>query len=501
MELDYLKSEDLDTNIQNALEHYGVKGMKWGLRQYQNPDGTYTELGKKRRRVGYEKAEKEDEKNSKNEKDLSDEKIGGKAYKDMTRKELKEARKRARHNEKERVEKRIWNREKGEAIERGDLKFLTKYAEKLTDDEIERAIDRYSRIKTMQDISDRDTREKNDKYFNKAMNILSKTSDVSDKVKKIYTNVKDMETKHYTTDQERLKAVRAKKDMEDIERKYKDDRADMLYKRRKDEEKEKYDRRLAAEKLEYDRNKEREQREYDRAEAERKIRRETAKTRFDQEKDIADTKYNRQVAEEKKEYDRRVAEEKEKYTRDTAEEKKEYDRQVAKDKWEWEKANPNKNQKMSKDDIKNILEQLKQDGYIFTGSNKKNSDRMFASLFSKFANKSNSEIEKIEKTSFKDLEKLNKKYLENMSKYGNAYNHSDKSNPKSIHDVLPITKERDNRWKKDLKTGNSYKLDHWVDEMKRKYMKERNIDSATAKEMAEEYVDAWIDFYGKQRKK
>ena len=32
------------------LQHYGIPFMKWGQRRFQNEDGTYTELGKARRR-------------------------------------------------------------------------------------------------------------------------------------------------------------------------------------------------------------------------------------------------------------------------------------------------------------------------------------------------------------------------------------------------------------------------------------------------------------------
>lgn len=33
---------------ENELSHYGILGQKWGIRRFQNPDGSYTAEGKKR---------------------------------------------------------------------------------------------------------------------------------------------------------------------------------------------------------------------------------------------------------------------------------------------------------------------------------------------------------------------------------------------------------------------------------------------------------------------
>jgi len=64
---------DLEVDM---LAHYGIKGQQWGVRRYQNEDGTLTEAGKRRYLKGYNEAEiKLNTATSQTEKDKAQQKL------------------------------------------------------------------------------------------------------------------------------------------------------------------------------------------------------------------------------------------------------------------------------------------------------------------------------------------------------------------------------------------------------------------------------------------
>ena len=42
------------------LAHHGIKGQKWGVRRFENPDGSLTEAGKERYKLVYTPKDKHD---------------------------------------------------------------------------------------------------------------------------------------------------------------------------------------------------------------------------------------------------------------------------------------------------------------------------------------------------------------------------------------------------------------------------------------------------------
>lgn len=56
----------------NQMYHWGIKGMRWGVRRFQNKDGTRTALGKKRERA---KDDGEEAPKKKSIKDYSDDEL------------------------------------------------------------------------------------------------------------------------------------------------------------------------------------------------------------------------------------------------------------------------------------------------------------------------------------------------------------------------------------------------------------------------------------------
>ena len=72
--------------MENELYHFGIKGMRWGVRRYQNPDGSLTNAGKKRLSKGHTSNEENDSSNKPSTKSSST-----KTVKDMSDDELRQA--------------------------------------------------------------------------------------------------------------------------------------------------------------------------------------------------------------------------------------------------------------------------------------------------------------------------------------------------------------------------------------------------------------------------
>ena len=117
--------------------HEGKKGQKWGQRNYQNKDGTWTALGKARRRKG----------------------IGGGRKESLSSRLVKRARltlgkgkKSSGTSEGEaqpKPKKALTGAEKSKIVESGDAKLVKKHVSELSTEEIQRAINKINTTKEL----------------------------------------------------------------------------------------------------------------------------------------------------------------------------------------------------------------------------------------------------------------------------------------------------------------------------------------------------------------
>lgn len=147
----------------NEIAHSGVEGMKWYERRYQYPDGTYTELGKARRRTGNEHITKVP-------------------------------------TTKEEAERREAYYRKKTAIHSGDISYASKHLNDFSNDELDEIVERYYKNKKISDINtqienaDKMTAEKLANKLYTYSNIASSIGNIAanaDKLHKSMTNIKN----------------------------------------------------------------------------------------------------------------------------------------------------------------------------------------------------------------------------------------------------------------------------------------------------------------------
>lgn len=136
------------------LVHWGIKGQKWGVRRYQNPDGSLTPEGKKR----YLNAD-----GSLNE-------AGKRRLKKVQKQEAKKEEDARTHEEKKR-----------DALQKGTATEVLKFKGELTNQEMQNALTRISLEKQLSDISAREIAAGQ----KQTKSALDKASDVMNNVEKV----------------------------------------------------------------------------------------------------------------------------------------------------------------------------------------------------------------------------------------------------------------------------------------------------------------------------
>lgn len=153
---------------ENYLAHYGILGMHWGIRRYQNKDGTYTAEGRKRRGI------------------IDNARHGPSASKVQAIKAKREEELRQEHEAR-----------KKRALEAGSASDVLKFRGELTNQELQTAINRINYEKQLSSIAAGDTKSVWDKItpatekLGKVVTLSGKMIDAWNTCAKVLNSFKD----------------------------------------------------------------------------------------------------------------------------------------------------------------------------------------------------------------------------------------------------------------------------------------------------------------------
>lgn len=156
----------------NYLIHYGIKGQKWGIRRYQNPDGSLTSAGRKR---------------------YSD--SGGirgavsKVKNAVTRRgSSSKAAAKKKQEEKEEKEKETLEQKKDRVLKSRSAKELYENADLFTTQELQSAYNRLSLERNISSLVPKDV-NKGKQFVDNAIKTAKTLNDAIDTGSKLYNNV------------------------------------------------------------------------------------------------------------------------------------------------------------------------------------------------------------------------------------------------------------------------------------------------------------------------
>lgn len=151
------------------LAHHGILGMKWGLRRYQNKDGSLTPAGKNR----YAGPSNPRHKPS-NAKKLAKQRAAN----------LEKAR-------KARAAKKAFEEGKKNALDRGNATELLKYKGHLTNQEMQAALNRLDNERRLSELSAKEVAS-GKKSFDKIMKKIDSARDAGEKMKNAWNFIADV---------------------------------------------------------------------------------------------------------------------------------------------------------------------------------------------------------------------------------------------------------------------------------------------------------------------